>query len=48
MIHIDTIRDFFAYNDWARDRLMPIVVVLTDSQLDQPFEMGPGSLRETL
>jgi uncharacterized damage-inducible protein DinB len=50
MIHLrlETIRKLFAYNDCARDRLMAVAVQLTDSQLDQPFEMGPGSLRETL
>jgi uncharacterized damage-inducible protein DinB len=44
----DTLRELFAHNDWARDKLMTLASELTDEQFDRPFEMGPGSLRETL
>lgn len=44
----DTLRGLFAHNDWARDKLVTLASELTDEQLDRPFEMGPGSLRETL
>ncbi len=43
-----TLRDLFAHNDWARDKLMSLADGLTDEPLDRPFEMGSGSLRKTL
>lgn len=43
-----TLREFFSYNDWARDRLMAQAVGLENEQLDRRFEMGEGSLRATL
>ena len=43
-----TLRALFAHNDWARDRIMTCAASLTDAQLDRSFEIGPGSLRETL
>jgi uncharacterized damage-inducible protein DinB len=48
MIGLETIRECFRFSDWAWDRLLAAVAPLTDAQLDQPFEMGPGSLRATL
>ncbi len=48
MIGLETIRECFRFNDWAWDRLLAAVAPLTDIQLDQPFEMGEGSLRATL
>lgn len=48
MIRIGTIHEFFRYNDWARDALLPQAARLSDAQLDRPFEMGEGSLRATL
>ena len=45
---LSTIRQLFAYSDWARDRLMELAVKLPGEKLDQPFEMGPGSLRKTM
>jgi uncharacterized damage-inducible protein DinB len=45
---LDTIRILFTYQDWTRDRLMAVVEPLSDGQLDRAFEMGPGSLRETV
>lgn len=40
--------ELFAHNDWARDKLYALCNGLTDAQLDRPFEMGIGSLRNTL
>jgi uncharacterized damage-inducible protein DinB len=45
---LDTIRDYFEYGDWAQSRLHAAAALLSDEQLDQPFEMGVGSLRKTL
>jgi uncharacterized damage-inducible protein DinB len=39
---------FFAYNDWADDRVFSVAGQLADSQLDQEFEIGLGTLRKTL
>jgi uncharacterized damage-inducible protein DinB len=48
MIGRDTLCECFRFNDWAWDRLLAAVAPLSDAQLDQPFEMGEGSLRATL
>lgn len=48
MSRIDTLRELFLFNDWGRDRLIAAARPLADSKLDQPFDMGPGSLRKTL
>ena len=48
MSGLDTIRELFNHNDWARDKLLALTDDLSDDQLDRPFEMGPGSLRATL
>jgi uncharacterized damage-inducible protein DinB len=45
---VSTICELFEYNRWANDRVMRGAAGLSDARLDQPFEMGPGSLRETL
>lgn len=42
------LRELFAYNDWAQDKLFAQAGVLSDEALNQPFEMGPGTLRRTL
>ncbi|GMU82970.1 MAG: hypothetical protein AMXMBFR47_28410 [Planctomycetota bacterium] len=42
------LREFFAFSDWANNRLMQLSAGLPDRDLDRPFEMGPGSLRKTL
>lgn len=47
-VRIGTIRELFAFNDWGWTRLLESASGLSDEQLDRPFEMGPGSLRETL
>lgn len=43
-----TLRTFFEYGDWANDTLLKASAALPDSKLDEPFEMGVGSLRKTL
>ena len=45
---LDVFRELFAYNDWARDRLLDRVAPIDDAKLDRPFEMGEGSLRKTV
>lgn len=42
-----TLRELFTYTDWTRDLLYQCAAGLTDAELDRPFEMGMGSLRET-
>jgi len=43
-----TLRDYFKFADWARVRVHAAAEPLSDAQLDQPFEMGVGTLRKTL
>ena len=38
----------YAYNDWANEKVIQLCDGLTDAQLDQPKEMGMGTLRATL
>lgn len=45
---VGTIREYFRYCDWARDRVHQLAAGLNDTQLEQPYEMGPGSIRKTL
>jgi len=47
-MNLATIQVFFAYNDWAQERLMSFVEPLDDEKLDRSFEMGMDSLRETM
>lgn len=42
------IRELLDYSDWARERLLATALPLADAALDQPFEMGPGSIRRTM
>ncbi|MEK6644280.1 MAG: DinB family protein [Planctomycetota bacterium] len=42
------LKELFAHDDWARDKLFALCDGLSDAQLDRPFEMGLGSLRNTL
>jgi len=42
------LQDLYAYNTWANRRAFALCDGLTDEQLDQPREMGFGSLRNTL
>ncbi len=48
MLNIASAHVFFRYGDWANQQLLAAAGKLTDAQLDQPFDMGPGSLRRTL
>lgn len=48
MFHLDSLYDFLRYNDWANDCLLQASVAFSDAQLDQPFDVGPGSLRRIL
>lgn len=45
---LKSVRELFRYNDWARDRLIESCTSLSDAQLDRVFEMGLGTIRETL
>ena len=38
----------YAYNEWANQKIVQLCDGLTDAQLDQPKEMGMGTLRATL
>jgi len=42
------LRDYLAYSDWARDRVLEAAKGLNDEQLDKPFEVGLGTIRKTL
>lgn len=42
---IDTM---LTYSDWANGQVLSAAAGLNDAKLDQPFDMGPGSLRRTL
>lgn len=42
------IRRLHAHRRWVNDRLRDAAEQLTDEQLDQPFEIGMGSIRSTL
>ena len=48
MLSIDSARTFFKYSDWANGQILSAAAKLDDAALDQPFEMGRGSLRLTL
>ncbi len=48
MSSCETIREFFRHNDWGRDRILALADPLDDAQLDREFEMGRGSLRQTI
>jgi uncharacterized damage-inducible protein DinB len=39
--------DYFAYGDWAVDKLFPLVHLLEADQLDRDFRMGMGTIRKT-
>ena len=47
-LDLPTLRRLFAYSDWACDRVHAHARSLPDAALDQPFEIGVGSLRATL
>ena len=47
-LDLGTIRAWFAYCDWAAERVHAIAETLSDEQLDREFEIGLGRLRRTL
>ena len=47
-MQLETLSVFFRYNDWANDQILLSAGQVGDAKLDQPFDMGPGSLRRTL
>jgi uncharacterized damage-inducible protein DinB len=48
MIGRATIQELFCFDDWAWHRLLAALAPLADAQLDQQFEIGPGSVRATV
>lgn len=48
MIQMETMRVFYRYNDWADDQLLLACGQIGDAKLDQPFDMGVGSIRATM
>ncbi len=40
--------DLYRYNSWANPRILALCEGLSDAQLDEPREMGFGTLRNTL
>jgi uncharacterized damage-inducible protein DinB len=47
-LDVGTLRTYYAYADWARDRVHAVAAQLTGEQLDRPFDLGIGSARATL
>ncbi len=47
-LSVSMLRDYIAYTDWARDRLLSAAAGLSVEQLDRPFDMGMESIRKTL
>ena len=43
-----TVQQLLAYIEWAGEKLYASAANLSEAQLDQAFEMGPGSVRKTL
>ncbi len=48
MSNLASFDSLLRYSDWANTELFRAAGPLSDSKLDQPFEMGIGSLRRTL
>ncbi len=48
MTHVTMLEDLYRYNRWAMQRILAMCETLTDMQLDEPREIGFGSLRNTL
>lgn len=47
-MRLNTLNELFTFNTWGHELVLSAAAPLSDAQLDQPFEMGPGSLRATL
>lgn len=43
----DLVRNWFAYSDWANDRLKPLIETMSPGQLDLDQNLGVGTLRKT-
>lgn len=48
MNDLDRFRAFLRYSEWANAQLLHASAGLSGEKLDQPFDMGRGSLRKTL
>jgi uncharacterized damage-inducible protein DinB len=48
MTALDTVRELFRYNDVANTMVFDAVAPLGEEQLNQPLDIGPGSLRKIL
>ena len=48
MIPVDTLRDLFDYNYWARDRQLEACAALTEEQFLRPMGNSFSSVRDTL
>lgn len=48
MFDTHSLSGFLRYNDWANDHLLQTAATFSDAQLDQPFDVGLGSLRRIL
>lgn len=44
----ETIRRYCSYGNWAMEMVLNAVSPLSEAQLDQSFDIGPGTLRKTL
>lgn len=47
-LSVPLLQRYYRYGDWANEQVSAVAAGLNDDQLDQPFEMGVGSLRTTL
>jgi uncharacterized damage-inducible protein DinB len=47
-VFADAVRDLFAYNRWATERILDAAAKLTPEQLHAPQTAGHGSVRDTL
>lgn len=48
MDEIPVLDDLFRFNAWGNARLLEMAAGLTDAQLDEPRDLGPGSLRNVI
>jgi len=44
----ERVRRYFAYHDWANERVLQSTLSLDDAALDREFDLGMGSIRKTL
>jgi uncharacterized damage-inducible protein DinB len=47
-LDVASLQTYFAYNDWACAKVYAVAKTLTSVRLEQPFEMGEGSLGGSL